>query len=85
MLLCANAAGESGVVLIIKGVQNISALKDGAHPEAIVGVSPKGWITSEIFQKWLEHFVRSLSLARPFLMHPTWHQRLFRLLKKIIS
>jgi hypothetical protein len=54
--------------MIFKGVQNIPALKDGAHLDATVGVSPKGWITSELFQKWLEQFIKSLPPARPVLL-----------------
>jgi hypothetical protein len=89
ILCCANAGGKSGEVLIIcKNVQNILALKDGAHLDAAVGVSPKGLITSELFLKWLEQFIRSLPPAWPALLLMDSHEfhlspELYRWLKKI--
>ena len=69
VLCSANAAGKSGPILIIfKGVQNIPALKEGAHLDSMVAVSKKGWITSELFLQWLEMFVKSLPPARPVIL-----------------
>jgi hypothetical protein len=48
-------------------LQNIPALKDGAPLDAAVGVSPKGWTSSELLLKKLEQFMRSLPPARPVL------------------
>ncbi|KAJ8868766.1 hypothetical protein PR048_030306 [Dryococelus australis] len=69
-ILCsANAAGKSGPVLVIlKGVQNIPALKNDAHVDATVAVSLKGWITSELFLQWLNIFILSLPPPRPVLL-----------------
>lgn len=69
VLACANAAGKSGPLLIIfKGVQNIPALKTGAHCDAMVEVTPKGWINSELFLRWMQKFIESLPPARPVLL-----------------
>ncbi|KAJ8886333.1 hypothetical protein PR048_012544 [Dryococelus australis] len=68
-ILCsANAAYKSGPILVIfKCVQNIFALIDGAHVDATVAVSPKGWITSELFLQWLHIFILSLLSPIPVL------------------
>jgi hypothetical protein len=90
ILCCANAGGKSSEVLIIfKNMQNILALKDGAHLDAAVGVSPKDLITSELFLKWLEQFIRSLPPAWPAFLHMDSHAfhlspEIYRWLKKII-
>nr|XP_026496140.1 uncharacterized protein LOC113400706 [Vanessa tameamea] len=58
--ICAmNAAGEFiPPMLIFKRSRLNDALKKGAPPNTEFGCSKNGWITSELFVQWLQHFIK---------------------------
>ncbi|XP_030748263.1 uncharacterized protein LOC115876585 [Sitophilus oryzae] len=44
-------------MLIFKRIRFKDELKEGAPPGTIFACSESGWITSELFVKWLKHFI----------------------------
>lgn len=60
-----NAAGEFiPPMLIFKRVRMNDCLKKGAPPGTVFGCSKNGWITSELFVQWLEHFIKYTKLEK---------------------
>ncbi|CAH1995185.1 unnamed protein product [Acanthoscelides obtectus] len=60
---CLNAAGNYvPPMLIFKRIRFKDELKAGAPPGTEFACSESGWITSELFVKWLQHFI---SFAKP--------------------
>ncbi|XP_045462177.1 uncharacterized protein LOC123672207 [Harmonia axyridis] len=58
VVCCASAAGMYIPPLIIfKRMRMCNELKVGAPPGSLVDVSESGWINSELFVKWLRHFI----------------------------
>lgn len=69
VLPCVNAAGEFGPGLIIfKGVRMIDGLKEGALPNFSVGLSPSGWINSELFLRWFKMFAEGCTSEKPVIL-----------------
>lgn len=64
--VCAmNAAGEYlPPMLIFKRSRLNDALKNGAPPNTAFGCSKNGWITSELFVNWLQHFIKCKKLEK---------------------
>lgn len=64
--ICAmNAAGEFiPPMLIFKRSRLNDALKSGAPPNTEFGCSKNGWITSELFVQWLQHFIKCTRLQK---------------------
>ncbi|XP_011860377.1 PREDICTED: tigger transposable element-derived protein 6-like, partial [Vollenhovia emeryi] len=64
--ICAmNAAGEFiPPMLIFKRSRLNDALKKGAPPNTEFGCSKNGWITSELFVQWLQHFIKCTRLEK---------------------
>lgn len=59
LVACVSAIGHAVPPMIIfKGSRMRSTYKDGMPPQSIVTMSPKGSITHDIFEQWLEHFAR---------------------------
>ncbi|XP_030758190.1 uncharacterized protein LOC115883904 [Sitophilus oryzae] len=55
---CFNAAGMNiPPMLIFKRIRFKDELKEDAPPGTIFACSESGWITSELFVKWLKHFI----------------------------
>ena len=62
---CMNAAGEFiPPMLIFKRVRMNDYLKKGAPLGTVFGCSKNGWITSELFLQWLEHFIKHTKLEK---------------------
>lgn len=60
-----NAAGEYiPPMLIYKRVRMLEMLKRGAPPNTLFGCSKNGWITSELFVQWLQHFIKCTKLEK---------------------
>ncbi|KAI4464136.1 hypothetical protein MML48_4g00012592 [Holotrichia oblita] len=58
-VVCARAAGQLVPPMIIyKRKRYQDELADGAPPGSIVTFSDSGYINSELFVRWLEHFVK---------------------------
>ncbi|KAJ4436790.1 hypothetical protein ANN_16922 [Periplaneta americana] len=55
-------------MIIIKGVRLLNGLDKDAPTGSLVKVSTNGWISSELFLEWMNHFVRNISPARPVLL-----------------
>lgn len=64
--VCAmNAAGEFiPPMLIFKRSRMNDALKKEAPPNTAFGCSKNGWITSELFVQWLQHFIKCTKLEK---------------------
>lgn len=61
VVCCSSAAGMYVPPLIIfKRMRMCNELKVGAPPGSLVDVSESGWINSELFVKWLRHFIDSV-------------------------
>ncbi|KAI5725066.1 hypothetical protein M8J77_010539 [Diaphorina citri] len=59
LVACVSAIGHAVPPMIIfKGRRMRSTYKDGMPPQSIVTMSPKGSMTHDIFEQWLEHFAR---------------------------
>lgn len=64
--ICAmNAVGDFvPPMLIFKRSRLNDALKKGAPPNTAFGCSKNGWITSELFVQWLQHFIKCTRLEK---------------------
>lgn len=64
--VCAmNAAGEFiPPMLIFKRSRMNDTLKKGAPPNTAFGCSKNGWMTSELFVQWLQHFIKCTRLEK---------------------
>ena len=57
LVVCANATGSAiPLTVIFKGKRSKSEYGDNLPPNAMVCMSDKGSMTTELFIKWLEHF-----------------------------
>ena len=67
---CMNAAGEFiPPMLIFKRTRMNDCLKKGAPPRTLFACSKNGWITSELFVQWLEHFIKCIRLEKSNKTH----------------
>nr|CAH7765781.1 unnamed protein product [Callosobruchus chinensis] len=58
VVTCMNASGNYVPPLIIFPRKNMSQeLMDGAPAGAISGCHPSGWIQTDLFTKWFQHFI----------------------------
>lgn len=58
LVACLNAAGHViPPMIIFKRQRNHPALGNGAPPGSLIEVSESGYINSELFLKWLQHFI----------------------------
>ena len=58
-----NAAGEFIPPMVIFKRQRMNdCLSKGAPTGTVFGCSKNGWITSELFVQWLEHFIKYTKL-----------------------
>ena len=64
--ICAiNAAGAYlPTMLIFKRKRMVEALLKGSPPGTIGGCSDNGWVTSELFLKWLRHFAQNVKPSK---------------------
>ncbi|KAG8225510.1 hypothetical protein J437_LFUL005936 [Ladona fulva] len=61
LVCCVSASGQYVPPMIIfKRQRMANELRDGAPPGSIVHVSETGYINSELFVKWLEHFIATI-------------------------
>ncbi|XP_039294504.1 jerky protein-like [Nilaparvata lugens] len=61
VVCCSSAAGMYVPPLIIfKRMRMCDDLKVGAPPGSLVDISENGWINSELFVKWLRHFIETV-------------------------
>lgn len=51
-------------MLIFKRIRMNDCLKNGAPPGTQFACSKNGWITSELFVEWLQHFIRYIKLEK---------------------
>lgn len=69
MLACVNASGHwVPPVIIFKGVRMSDDLHKDKLPGTLVQLSAKGWMNSDIFLEWFNHFIASIPTARPVLL-----------------
>ena len=69
VLACTCASGYAIPPLVIFDRMTLNeALTRGEVPGTIYGLSHNGWITREIFNRWFEHFLRSVPSVRPILL-----------------
>lgn len=69
LLACACANGTwIPPMTIFKGVRWNENLTSDCLPNALVKLSPKGWITSEIFLEWFSFFINSIPPDRPVVL-----------------
>lgn len=69
MLACVNASGHwIPPMIIFKGVRANNDLLKDAIPGSLIKLSPKGWINSELFLEWFQHFVSSIPPSRPVVL-----------------
>lgn len=54
--------------VIFKGIRWHDSLKNNCLPNSETHVSPKGWITSELFIKWFRFFIKSVPDLRPLVL-----------------
>ncbi|VVC87753.1 unnamed protein product, partial [Leptidea sinapis] len=52
-------------LIIFKGVRWSENLKRDALPNAMVRLSPKGWINADMFMEWFRFFIRAIPDERP--------------------
>ena len=66
---CVSAAGYCVPPMVIYGRKTLSRemVKDEI-PGTLYGLSPKGWIDQELFEMWLDHFIRYAPPTRPLLL-----------------
>ena len=69
VLAACNAAGRALPPLVIFAGQNLQSSwrGDKALEGTTYGISPSGWMTSEVFSSWFDHFV-SIVKERPLLL-----------------
>ncbi|KAL2096776.1 hypothetical protein ACEWY4_005983 [Coilia grayii] len=72
---CASAAGEviPPFVIFEKCLPSTAYSLEGP-PNALYGVSDTGYMDSDLFLKWLEHFVRYARQERPLLLFMDQHE-----------
>ncbi|XP_076151795.1 uncharacterized protein LOC143134943 [Alosa pseudoharengus] len=72
---CANAAGESiPPFIIFQGCLRSTAYSLEGPTNALYGVSERGYMDSDLFVKWLGHFVRHARQERPLLLFMDQHE-----------
>ncbi|KAG5281619.1 hypothetical protein AALO_G00046870 [Alosa alosa] len=72
---CANAAGESiPPFVIFRGSFPSTAYGLEGPQNALYGVSEKGYMDSDLFLKWLGHFVKYARQERPLLLFMDQHE-----------
>ena len=88
MVCCTSASGQYVPPMIIfKRHRMANELRAGAPPGSIVEISESGYINSELFVKWLKHFIDTVhpSKERPVLLlldgHTTHSKNLEALLR----
>lgn len=55
-------------LIIFKGLRWNDELKKDCLPGALVKLSPKGWISAEIFLEWFQFFIQTIPENRPVLL-----------------
>lgn len=55
-------------MIIFKGVRWNDTLRNDALPNALIKLSPKGWINSELFLEWLNFFITAIPPERPVVL-----------------
>ncbi|KAJ4433674.1 hypothetical protein ANN_15985 [Periplaneta americana] len=69
VLGCCSASGTAiPPMIIFKGVRLLNGLDKDTPTGSLVRVSKNGWISSELFLEWMNHFVRNISPARPVFL-----------------
>lgn len=69
MLACICADGTwIPPMIIFKGVRWNDTLKNDALPNALIKLSPKGWINSGLFLEWLNFFISAIPPERPVVL-----------------
>ncbi|KAJ4441478.1 hypothetical protein ANN_11333 [Periplaneta americana] len=69
VLRCCSASGTAiPPMIIFKGVRLVNGLDKDAPKGSLISASKNGWISSELFLKWINHFVMNISPARPVLL-----------------
>lgn len=72
VLACCSADGTAMDPLVIfkgKGKHIMSNWKgDGSLPKMTYGISESGWMTTDIFHEWFEHFCKETKDIRPLLL-----------------
>ena len=69
VLLAVNAAGQAGPCLtIFKGRRMADDINQNAPVGSMVCVSPNGWINSDIFLRYMQHFEKNIPAARPVVV-----------------
>lgn len=60
-------------LIIFKGIRWNDNLKHDCLPNAMVRLSPKGWINSDLFLEWLQFFINSILPERPVYLFMDSH------------
>ena len=69
VLACGSASGIVIPPMVIFPCVRLSQnMMTGAPPGTLFASSPKGWIDSDLFQKWFDHFTTHIPPARPILL-----------------
>ncbi len=72
---CVNAAGESIPPFIIyPGCLPSNAYRLDGPPNALYGIQEKGYMDSELFLKWLHHFIKYAPEERPLVLIMDQHE-----------
>ncbi|KAK9976532.1 hypothetical protein ABG768_021737 [Culter alburnus] len=72
---CVNAAGDSIPPFIIyPGCLPSSAYRLDGPPNALYGIQDKGYMDSELFLKWLRHFIKYAPEERPLILIMDQHE-----------
>ncbi|XP_076135340.1 uncharacterized protein LOC143117477 [Alosa pseudoharengus] len=72
---CANAAGESiPPFIIFQGCLPSTAYSLEGPSNALYGVSERGYMDSDLFVKWLGHFIKHARQERPLLLFMDQHE-----------
>lgn len=73
IVCCASASGNYvPPMLIFKRMRMVNDLKVGAPPGGLVDISESGYITSDLFVKWLTHFVEFVNQTQRKSDSPFW-------------
>ena len=72
---CANAAGQFVLPMVIFNVVKLNpAWTKSEVCEMKYGLSPNGWINTDLFEGWfIEHFIENAVSARPLFLLPDGH------------
>lgn len=54
--------------VIFKGIRWNDSLKNNCFPNGQTHISPKGWITAELFLKWFRFFINTIPNERPVVL-----------------